>query len=552
MNYLNQQLNEKNAELKILKETIRHQEIFLADIESQKEFLQSIYENVQEAIFVVDIDDDGKFRYQGFNATAIKLTGIEDVVNKTPSEILPPQAAAAVAARYQDCLNVNDCISYEECLPFQGKDTWWITNLKPIRNEAGNIYRIIGTSLNITEREASIRDRRWAKVELDRERSFLKAILNSLDDGIVACNQDGILTLFNKSAENFHGLPLKTIAADEWAKFYDLYLPNSQTPMPKNDIPLYKALRGEPVEDVEMMIIPKVGKPRLLSASGKSVFDRQGEKIGAVVAMRDLTERKQSQQALAALNNELEARVRQRTDELQQANNLLSKFTEQLRISNQELEEFASVISHDLKAPLRAIVSLTEWIEEDLEDKLEADTRHNMNLVKSRVHRMENLIDGLLAYSRVGKLKSEPQLVEVAVMLREIIDSVNIPDNSKLEIGSGMPTLVTNRIPLQQVFSNLIGNAIKHSDQEKIEIAISVRELDYFYEFSITDNGKGIDSQYHHKIFDIFKTLQSRDVKENTGIGLSIVKKAVESQGGKMKLESQIDQGSTFSFTWRK
>ena len=549
---LSQQLREKNTELEMLKETIRRQESLLLSIRSQEQFLRSIYDNVQEAIFVVDVDDNGEFHYQGFNASAIALTGIKDVIYKTPSEILPPEAAAAVTARYQDCLNANTCISYEECLPFRGEDTWWITNLQPIRDETGKIYRIIGTSLNITEREASIGDRRQAKVELDRERSFLEAILDSLDDGIVACNQDGILTLFNQAAENFHGLPLEAIPADDWAKYYDLYLPDSRTSMSKDDIPLYRVLRGESVKDVEMMIIPKVGKSRFLLANGNPVIDRQGKKIGAVVTMRDLTERKQSEQALAKLNNELEARVEQRTNELQQANNLLSRFTKQLRRSNQELEEFASIISHDLKAPLRAIVNLTEWIEEDLENKLEEDTRHNMDLLKSRVHRMRNLIDDLLAYSRVGKLKSKPQLVEVALMLAEIIDSIDIPDNCKIEVVGEMPTLITNKIPLGQVFSNLIDNAIKHSDKEKIEIIISVRELDTFYEFAITDNGKGIEPQYHHKIFDIFKTLQSRDKKDNTGIGLSIVKKAVESQGGEMKVKSQPDRGSTFSFTWKK
>ena len=551
MNYLTQQLQQKDAELKALRETLRQQEDFLANTRFQEEFLRSIYDNVQEAIFVVDIDD-GEFRYRGFNATAIALSGIKDVVDKTPAEILPPEAAKAVVAKYRECIKANTCISYEECLPFRDKNTWWITNLQPIRNEAGEIYRIIGTSLNITEREASIGDRRQAKVELDREQSFLEAILNSLDDGIVACDRHGILTLFNSAAEKFHGLPLKSIPADEWAKSYDLYLSDSKTPMLKDDIPLYRVLRGESVQNVEMMIIPEVGKSRFLLANGNPVIDRHGEKIGAVVAMRDLTERKKSERELAKLNDELEARVKLRTNELQKANLALSEFTSQLRRSNQELQEFANIISHDLKAPLRAIANLTEWIEEDLAGKLEEETQYNMNLLKSRVARLKNLIDGLLSYSRVGRLKSEPQLVEVPLMLAEILDSLNIPNNCQIEIAPEMPTLVTDKIPLQQVFSNLINNALKHSDRDNTKITISVKELDAFYEFVVTDNGKGIDPQYHERIFDIFSTLQSRDKKDNTGIGLSIVKKAVESQGGEIKVESQLDRGSTFRFTWKK
>ena len=552
MDYLTQQLQEKDAELNALKEALRQQSDLLASAKFQSKFLRSIYDNVQSAIFVVDVDEDGEFRYQGFNAMAIALSGIEDVVNKTPAEILPYEVAMKVTARYQDCLKARVNISYEECLPFRGKDTWWITNLQPIQNAVGEIYRIIGTSINITEREASIDDRREAKVELDREKSFLEAIINSLDDGIVACDRDGVLTLFNSAAEKFHGLPLKTIPADDWAKYYDLYLSDSHTPMSKDDIPLYRVLRGELVQNVEMMIIPKVGKSRFLLANGNPVIDRDGTKIGAVVAMRDLTERKESERALAKLNDELEARVKQRTNELQAANQSLSEFTKQLRQSNQELQEFAHVISHDLKAPLRAISSLAEWIEEDLAGKLEEETQHNMNLLKSRVNRLKNLIDDLLAYSRVGKLKSQPELVEVSPMLLEILDSLNIADDCKIEIVTEMPTLITNKIPLQQVFSNLINNALKHGDRHNAKILISVRELDAFYEFAVSDNGKGIDPQYHHRIFDIFSTLQSRDKKENTGIGLSIVKKAVESQGGKVKVESELGKGSTFRFTWKK
>ena len=552
MNYLTQQLQEKDAELKALKETIRQQESLLASSRLQEEFLRSIYDNVQEAIFVVDVDRDNEFRYRGFNATAVALTGIEDVVDKTPAEILSPEAATAVVAKYQDCLEANTSISYEECLPFEGENTWWITNLKPIRDEAGKIYRIIGTSFNITEREASICDRRQAKVELDRGQSFLEAILNSLDDGIVACDRNGILTLFNSAAEKFHGLPLKKIPADDWAKSYDLYFPDGHTPMSKDDIPLYRVLRGESVKNVEMMIIPKVGKSRFLLANGSLAIDRHGEKIGAVVAMRDLSERKESERALAKLNNELEERVEQRTNELQLANQALSEFARQLHRSNEELQEFAYVISHDLKAPLRAISNLTEWIEEDLEDKLEEDTKYNMDLLKSRVHRLKNSIDDLLAYSRIGRLKSQPELVDVSLMLTEILDSLNIPDNCNIEIDPAMPTLIANKTPLQQVFSNLINNAIEHSDRDNVKIAVSVTELDTCYEFVVTDNGKGIEPQYHHKIFDIFKTLQSRDEKDNTGIGLSIVKKAVESQGGEIKVESQLGIESTFRFTWKK
>ncbi len=368
----------------------------------------------------------------------------------------------------------------------------------------------------------------------------------------MSCDRHGVLTLFNKATRKFHGLPQKSLPADQWAEYYDLYLSDGQTIMSKEDIPLFRALQGESVRGAEMMIIPKQGKPRTLLANGDPIVDSEGKKIGAIAIMRDITERKQAEQALTQLNEELEARVQQRTLQLEQVNRLLLVATEQLKKSNQELEKFAYITSHDLKAPLRAIANLSEWIEEDLEDKLDEDTRHNMNLLRGRVHRLENLINGLLAYSRVGRLKSEPQTVLVGKLIAEIIDSLDVPNDFIIEIIGEMPTLVTELTPLHQVFSNLLSNAIKHSDCSKGRVSISAKEQADCYEFSVTDNGKGIDPQYHEKIFTIFQTLEARDIKESTGIGLAIVKKAVENQGGTIKVKSNLGSGATFTFSWRK
>ena len=664
-----QQMNDVNLKLQQKIKELKQRE---AIIKEQEQFLRTIYNNVREAIFVVDVEVEGEFRYQGFNPTAEKLTGITQVENKTPSQILPPEVGEIVEQHYRDCLVAEKAIAYEECLPFQGKDTWWLTNLNPLKDETGKIYRIIGTSLNIN-------DRKQAEAELAREKNFLQALLDNLSDGIVSCDRHGVLTLFNKATKEFHGLPQKSIAADRWAEYYDLYLSDGKTVMPKQEIPLFRALQGESVRDVEMTIVPKQGKPRTLLANGDPIITDRGEKIGAVVAMRDISElkkieqalwesktrfleifinaavgmaivaldgtwlevnpalcemvgysaeelqatnfqtitypedlesdlakveqllsgqirsyqmekryvrkpgdlvwvnlsvslvrdknnrslyfvalienideRKQAGEALTRLKEQLEERVRQRTAQLEQVNLALLATAAKLEKRNQELDQFAYVTSHDLKAPLRAISNLATWIEEDLADKLDEDTRNNMNLLRGRVHRLENLINGLLAYSRVGRLKSEPQKVAVKELLEETIDLLDVPPEMKIEIVGEMPTFTTEYAPLQQVFSNLIANAIQHSDRQDVTITISVIEHNNFYEFAVTDNGKGIDPQYHNKIFTIFQILEARDTKESTGIGLSIVKKAVENQGGKIEVESLVGESCTFRFTWRK
>jgi PAS domain S-box-containing protein len=239
-------------------------------------------------------------------------------------------------------------------------------------------------------------------------------------------------------------------------------------------------------------------------------------------------------------------------EELRTRATALGRTTQVLEKRNQELDQFAYVISHDLKAPLRAIANLSQWIEEDLNDRLTDETRHQMNLLRSRVHRMETLIEALLQYSRVGRMVATSQTVAVECLLAEIIDSLAPPAEFTIEIGPGMPTFVTERLPLEQVFANLISNAIKHHKRSDGQVKISVQEQGEFYEFAVADDGPGILPQYHEKVFVIFETLESRDKVENTGIGLSLVKKIVEGQGGTVELESQPAQGATFRFTWPK
>ncbi|MGV2831192.1 PAS domain S-box protein [Myxosarcina sp. GI1(2024)] len=268
-------------------------------------------------------------------------------------------------------------------------------------------------------------------------------------------------------------------------------------------------------------------------------FPLPGRLVG--LTLEDITQRKQS-----------EIMLETRATELSKLNTMLLTTTAQLEKRNQELDQFAYVASHDLRAPLRAISNLSEWIEEDLEDKLTDETRYQMDLLRGRIQRMENLINGLLAYSRVGRLRAEPENVDIGSLLQEIIQLLDVPDRFTIEIGNNMPTVVSEPLPLQQVFTNLIGNAIVHHDRSDGTVSIAATDCGEFYRFSISDDGPGINPDYHQKIFTIFQTLQARDRKEGTGIGLSIVKKAVEERGGNIEMESEPGKGTTFYFTWRK
>ncbi|CAM2733511.1 two-component sensor histidine kinase [Legionella steigerwaltii] len=224
----------------------------------------------------------------------------------------------------------------------------------------------------------------------------------------------------------------------------------------------------------------------------------------------------------------------------------------QLLKTNEELEQFAYITSHDLKAPLRAIERLATWIEEDNADKIDEKSKEHLALLRQRTLRLSNLIDGILHYSRAGRVDLNIELVNTKVILKEIIENLNPEGRFEILLPQRLPVFKTAKIPLVQVLSNLISNSIKHHNRKKGTIKIEVDPLGAFYLFTIKDDGPGIEPEYFDKIFIVFQTLKSRDELESTGIGLSIVKKIVESQGGKVMVQSQVGHGTTMSFTWPK
>ena len=278
--------------------------------------------------------------------------------------------------------------------------------------------------------------------------------------------------------------------------------------------------------------------------SSMCYFIMVGIKLAFAHQMRKATVKiaKQKDKIVEQKDN-LEEVVKERTIELQQT-------VDELTRSNEELSKFAYVASHDLKAPLRAVTNLITWISEDVNEGKDV-TKYVITL-NSRIKRMEDLINGLLEYSRVGRMHTETELIDINEVIARIKEEY--PETAQqIIIENNLPIINFNKVRLDQIFLNLIGNAFKHHhDKPNAIVKVSYKEVGDDYVFCVEDNGPGIEAKYWDKIFEIFQTLKPRDELESTGIGLAIVKKIIEDYHGCIWLESYVGEGSKFHFSIRK
>jgi signal transduction histidine kinase len=300
----------------------------------------------------------------------------------------------------------------------------------------------------------------------------------------------------------------------------------------------------------------------------KRAVSHSQDEVGVLIdTFNEMLEQiQQRDSALVKAKDDLEKRVQLRTADLTTVNVQLTREIQErekseakqaellktLAKTNEELKDFAYIVSHDLKAPLRGICTLADWIKNDYADKFDQDGREQMDLLQARVNRMHCLIEGVLQYSRVGRIKEELVRINLNDLVPEIIDMICPPENIKITIEDELPEVICEQTRILQVFQNLLSNAVKYMDKAEGRIKIGCVENDGSWIFSVSDNGPGIEEKYFEKIFQIFQTLSPRDEFESTGVGLTVTKKIVELYGGRIWVESVPGQGSTFFFSLPK
>ncbi|GAL74107.1 sensory transduction histidine kinase [Nonlabens ulvanivorans] len=285
-----------------------------------------------------------------------------------------------------------------------------------------------------------------------------------------------------------------------------------------------KRIKGES-SSYEIAVRIKNNEERHWLISGAPNYDIEGNVTGSIGIHLDITDLKS----------------------LEIQKELLLK---QLARSNDELHEYAHIVSHDLKSPLRSIYALVNWLKEDNLDKYDDTSLTNISLIEETLEKMEQLIGDILDYSSLNSTNKEFTKINCNELLIDLIKVIYVPSHIEIKLNGELPEINGDRTKINQLFQNLLSNAVKFIDKDKGLIEVSFEELTTHYIFRIKDNGIGIDPAFHDKIFKIFHALNKN--KDSTGIGLSIVKKIVDLHQGKIWLESKVGEGTTFFFTLKK
>lgn len=354
---------------------------------------------------------------------------------------------------------------------------------------------------------------------LESQKNKYGNIIANMNIGLVEVSMDGYVLLANQTICDMSGYTLKEVMGQR----IDKLLPYSGV-LKRIESQRKKRLKGES-SSYEIKVKNQNKQVKYWLISGAPNYNLKGEIIGTIAICLDITNFKNLEKQKNKILKELENR-------------------------NNELQEYAHIVSHDLKSPLRSINALTSWIKSDNEGKFDQMTLQNFDLLETTLEKMEHLISDILIYSSAGTITKTKQKINLQELVEDLIKILYIPKNISVNILNELPIIYGDKTKFQQLFLNLISNAVKFCDKEKGLVEINVSKNKSFYEFSIKDNGIGIEKKYHKKIFKIFHSLQ--ESKSSTGIGLSIVKKIIELYKGEVWIASEPNKGTTFFFTIKK
>jgi PAS domain S-box-containing protein len=387
------------------------------------------------------------------------------------------------------------------------------TTSAPVRDKEGRIVAAIAMNIDVT-------DKILAERELKKERERLQQVIESVPVAIMLSDKEGNIELLNqKVSEIWAGAAPKAYDMADF-ELHAGFLPGTDVPVEPEEWPLTKVLlTGEPVFDEEYDIQRSDGTRGTVIASAIPMKDDNGALLGSLMALTDMSKQRATERELAR--------------------------------SNLELQQFAYVVSHDLREPLRMVVSYLGLLEQRYGDKLEKGAREYMDFAVNGGTRMQQLIDDLLAYSRVNASSKPKEPTDLEKVLARTLTNLDaaVTESGAIITHEPLPMVRADESQMVQLFQNLIGNSIKYRGERPPEVHITPKRTGKEWTFSVKDNGIGIEPEYHQRIFEMFQRLHSSERYEGTGIGLAIAKRIVEKHGGRIWVESEAGKGATFIFT---
>lgn len=385
------------------------------------------------------------------------------------------------------------------------------TGVSAVRDAQGAIEYQVALVEDISmEREAEER--------LKAEKEKYSSIIANMNLGLLEVDNDDVILLANNSFCSMSGFAKEELIGKKASSVLKVVEPK--------EIEKHAKARLKGISDsYEVQIIDKEGNLKHWLVSGASRYNASKKVVGSIGIHLDITNQKHL--------------------ELQK-----EKLLSQLEKSNEGLQEYAHIVSHDLKSPLRSVSALASWLTEDYHDVLDDSGKFNLQQIQEKIEGMDRLIDGILKYSSIDNSQLQEASVDLNLVINDIKEIIYVPKHVEIVITNPLPNITADQTKIHQLFQNIISNAVVNIEKEKGRVEIGSGEQGVFWLFSIKDNGKGIPKEYHKKIFKIFQSID--DGNRSTGIGLSIVKKIVHRYGGRIWLESEVGTGTTFYFTLKK
>lgn len=520
--------------------------LHISDLRKSEHLYRSLIENVPNGALIMFNKD---FVYTVVEGKGLLGMGYkkEDMLGKSLYEVFPPELSNIMAPKYAATLNgMSDTF---EMKGIYGGNTY-LVSLIPVVNAAGKIDQGLAVAFDIDKLKNTEKELELNIKALEKNKSIYKMLAGSIPNAsLLLINREYRLTVVEGEALAMAGY----VNTDLEGKTLKEVFKNRPEAYEYFDVFLQRVFKGESLKFD--------GKSKTtgnwFSLSAFPFSNENGKIVDVMMVVFDIQDQKNAEEEIAIQLKELENINQKYQQEIEYRKSIeedLQAYTEELKMKNAELEQFAYVASHDLQEPLRMISSFSQLLAKKLSNKLDADAKEYLNFTMEGAQRMQRLISELLTYSRMGRnYKYDP--ISFEEIINEVKTNLSLlitESKANIEVNQ-FPQFTADKIQLVQLFQNLISNALKFKKPDTVpSIKITCEELPDCYEFSLSDNGIGFSMEHKDRIFNIFQRLHTQDKYEGTGIGLALCKKIIEKHHGEIWVESNIGEGSTFYFTISK